>query len=549
MSSNLPSLQRNEEKAKFPLPNLIGRKVKIFDLCLSLGLEPHIQEYYNGLEGTVIRGRFDEDNAYSWEVEIGNESDIVVEVDQFALRGIPSSKFETTNPSAQAVMGFGTVWPNGIFILFNDIDFLPFVNEEPSRFLPKADTDGCFRYWGLFPSNPELRWTEPFLAAQVNRNSNVGKYGYGKFGTPEQQFVERLVKKRLTDIKNRRSQTAALKKKLYTIRLELDCVVPPVYRIFTVPGSFKIRDLIDKVFEPVIGWERNYHCSVLTDFRNGSEFGQKIPKGVDDIFRHLHGFDWIDDEKVTLSDIAEVCGQKFSWIYDLGVRWDHTVTILNIEDLPDVQDRRELVTCIEGGGACPPLDGLGLEDDHPFIMASLYPNQSPNVPLTSMKPRNSAVDMLFIIENGNSVYSRTIGPGGALSMSRHPKHKLKHAEAYEATEYARTGRPGGQVTASARKQNLRNKVKFNWIEFDISKANLRLRNAQTELNSSSERLGFIDLDQSSRVNFCQNCGNNSDRKMKPLLKCSRCRLVYYCNDQCQKLDWIEHKKNCKKSNN
>ena len=36
--------------------------------------------------------------------------------------------------------------------------------------------------------------------------------------------------------------------------------------------------------------------------------------------------------------------------------------------------------------------------------------------------------------------------------------------------------------------------------------------------------------------FCQ--------KECELLKCSRCKEVYYCDVVCQKADWKEHKKSC-----
>jgi len=42
---------------------------------------------------------------------------------------------------------------------------------------------------------------------------------------------------------------------------------------------------------------------------------------------------------------------------------------------------------------------------------------------------------------------------------------------------------------------------------------------------------------------CQLCGKEAE-KMK---KCSVCRLVRYCSQECQLEDWKEHKKSCKKA--
>eukprot|EP01084_Bolivina_argentea_P212548 361262_1 len=40
---------------------------------------------------------------------------------------------------------------------------------------------------------------------------------------------------------------------------------------------------------------------------------------------------------------------------------------------------------------------------------------------------------------------------------------------------------------------------------------------------------------------CSNCGNTERTK-----KCSGCKQVWYCNTDCQKKNWMKHKKQCKK---
>ena len=42
---------------------------------------------------------------------------------------------------------------------------------------------------------------------------------------------------------------------------------------------------------------------------------------------------------------------------------------------------------------------------------------------------------------------------------------------------------------------------------------------------------------------CAHCGNKDPRK--PLMKCSACDVTRYCNAECQKEDWKNHKKICK----
>jgi hypothetical protein len=46
------------------------------------------------------------------------------------------------------------------------------------------------------------------------------------------------------------------------------------------------------------------------------------------------------------------------------------------------------------------------------------------------------------------------------------------------------------------------------------------------------------------MRFCSRCGISS----LELLRCSKCKSVYYCSDACQKLDWKRvYKKSCKQS--
>ena len=42
---------------------------------------------------------------------------------------------------------------------------------------------------------------------------------------------------------------------------------------------------------------------------------------------------------------------------------------------------------------------------------------------------------------------------------------------------------------------------------------------------------------------CNTCGE----KEKELLRCTRCKGVYYCAVECQKKDWPQHKLKCSKT--
>ncbi|KAK9820089.1 hypothetical protein WJX72_006020 [[Myrmecia] bisecta] len=47
---------------------------------------------------------------------------------------------------------------------------------------------------------------------------------------------------------------------------------------------------------------------------------------------------------------------------------------------------------------------------------------------------------------------------------------------------------------------------------------------------------------------CANCEATAAEKQLPtLLKCGRCKIVYYCSKECQKTNWKIHKIYCKRA--
>jgi hypothetical protein len=62
---------------------------------------------------------------------------------------------------------------------------------------------------------------------------------------------------------------------------------------------------------------------------------------------------------------------------------------------------------------------------------------------------------------------------------------------------------------------------------------------------SMARLANEDDD---RAKYCSHCGTRETQVDDPLMKCKRCRMIYYCNKECQVADWKSHKKMCKAAN-
>lgn len=75
----------------------------------------------------------------------------------------------------------------------------------------------------------------------------------------------------------------------------------------------------------------------------------------------------------------------------------------------------------------------------------------------------------------------------------------------------------------------------------IKKSDEYFKNGTKQVPLNDDFKNIVDL---SHENFkkCNTCRIQST-KMK---KCSGCEKVYYCNAECQKKDWSNHKKECKK---
>lgn len=53
---------------------------------------------------------------------------------------------------------------------------------------------------------------------------------------------------------------------------------------------------------------------------------------------------------------------------------------------------------------------------------------------------------------------------------------------------------------------------------------------------------FSSLEKKGIGYVCENC----DKFSLQMMRCSVCKKAYYCNQECQRKDWQEHKKVCNK---
>lgn len=124
------------------------------------------------------------------------------------------------------------------------------------------------------------------------------------------------------------------------LKMTLAEIKPPIWRRVLVPAEISL-DRLHEVIQAAFGWW-NYH---LHEFEVGrTRYGMV---DVDD--------DWdppTDETTVRLDQIASP-GTKFSYVYDFGDHWRHTI---EVEEAIDADASTTLPSLIDGRRACPPED-------------------------------------------------------------------------------------------------------------------------------------------------------------------------------------------------
>lgn len=100
---------------------------------------------------------------------------------------------------------------------------------------------------------------------------------------------------------------------------------PPIWRRITVPGNFSFYDF-HKTIQIAFGWW-NAHLFQFSPNGYGSE------PCIQEIYPDAMDFDFdeqVDASKTKLSGIFKVEKQRFSYIYDFGDSWEHSIVLEKI---------------------------------------------------------------------------------------------------------------------------------------------------------------------------------------------------------------------------
>jgi hypothetical protein len=120
---------------------------------------------------------------------------------------------------------------------------------------------------------------------------------------------------------------------------------PPVWRRVMVPGNFTFSQF-HYIIQEAFGWD-NYH---LYSFSPGGYTTYPVISDLS-MYDGEEDEEMIDSEEITLAEIFRAEGQKFSYLYDFGDYWLHTITVEKVIDINLAK-----ADCTGGKGACPPED-------------------------------------------------------------------------------------------------------------------------------------------------------------------------------------------------
>ncbi len=131
----------------------------------------------------------------------------------------------------------------------------------------------------------------------------------------------------------------------FQIKISLDKIRPEIYRTIEIKADIALYQL-HHVIQFSFGWE-NYH---LYEFEfNGLSYSNPVL---------MQGGGAIDDKKVKLSSLLKKPSDAFTYVYDMGDYWVHTIQLKKIVNTISILKKP---FCIVGARNCPPEDCGGID--------------------------------------------------------------------------------------------------------------------------------------------------------------------------------------------
>lgn len=148
--------------------------------------------------------------------------------------------------------------------------------------------------------------------------------------------------------------------RIYQLKVSIDGAQPPIWRRIQVPGDVSLLKL-HFIFQLAMGWT-NSHLHEF--FIEGVYYGDPSDDELD--MRQTQ-----DEKEYLLEQVIPGTGTRFTYLYDFGDSWHHTVLAENILEGANGQ---QYPICLQGECACPPEDVGGIFGYADFLDAIRDPD-------------------------------------------------------------------------------------------------------------------------------------------------------------------------------
>ena len=173
---------------------------------------------------------------------------------------------------------------------------------------------------------------------------------------------------------------------IYQLKITLMDIAPPIWRRVAVDGECSLGDL-HLILQIVMGWTNSH----LHEFRIAdSRYGICDPALYD------WDEDTLNEDAITLEQVAPFTGVEFLYQYDFGDGWEHLV---KVEAIKEPEPGVSYPTCLAGERSCPPEDVGGISGYAEFLEAladSDHPEHSSTIDWfgSNFDPENFPIDLV-----------------------------------------------------------------------------------------------------------------------------------------------------------
>jgi len=155
---------------------------------------------------------------------------------------------------------------------------------------------------------------------------------------------------------------------VYQLKVTLDGIRPLIWRRIQVRGDITLFKL-HKILQVVMGWQ-DYHLHQFVI--NGESYS------VISIEADMLGDDFKDEKKFRLKRVIPGEKFKFTYEYDFGDGWDHTILV---EKILRPAEELKAPVCLKGKRSVPPEDCGGKGGYHKVLKALKNPSRPENAQL------------------------------------------------------------------------------------------------------------------------------------------------------------------------